>query len=1034
MRKYFIYHAHSTYSKMDSTATPEGYIEKLKEFGHTAFCLSEHGNASNWIKKKQLADKAGLKYVHAVEAYLCSNTMDTEGKKLRENFHVILIAKNLAGVTEINELITLASDKDHMYYRPRLTFGEFFEISDNVIKISACMGGVLNKIDREDPVFDLFVKKFDFLEIQYHNMQEQIDYNRMLAGLGKPLIVGTDTHELTAYGQECRGILMKAKGLTDDESDFDLVIKNYDEVLEKFREQGSLPEDVVLEALENTNKLEDMIEPFELDYTFKYPTDYDDEKGTLIKKCYDKISEWGLGDNYYERVDEEVESFDKVGMCGFMLYMGDISEYSIVNSYPYGPGRGSCTGSLVAYLLEITDVDPLIWNTNFSRFVNDSRISLGDIDVDFAPEDRINIYNYIRNRSTDNKVCYIGTFGKLSTKSIIDNVSRALGKPLDEVAKIKDGYAEIEKEEKLLARIHENGGIDDDAYDSKLLDIDKAKHDYVSKFEDIFYYYEGLNGVIVAEGKHACGMIGSPVSVRDNIGLRYDAKSDSWVSQCDMKNVDSVNFVKFDVLSLKTLQVIKHTYQLLGKKIPKAKDMDWNDKAVYESMTVSPVGLFQMESESTFSYMCKFAPKSVRELALINAFVRPSCDSFREDIVARNVHPSPSKAIDEVLSETYGRLVYQEQIIEFLQKVCGFSGQDADNVRRCIGKKDMDTLLTWVPKIEAGYVANSDKEELKAKVECSEFLQVMRDAGSYSFSYNHSLAYSMITYMTAYLRHYHPKEFITSYLNNASDESDIQAGTELAKCLDIDILTPKFGKSQAKYAINDGKIYKGIESVLYVSEKCSETLLEVSKTASTFLDIVRQALSSPTVNTRQIKVLIKIDFFSEYGQAKKLYEWFLRYCDYGTRKTLKKEGLPIGTQRIVESCLNERVEGFSETAKMYKFDAYVLMDRMFKLMRNIDYTASERIVHQLSYLGYIQDEEIKSTKVGNITTNKTRLGAYKVDFIDGSSGWYKFGEGVPEPTKGNMIAVHREGVTKNGKYSDKVILGYEVIELDRNTK
>ncbi|MGL5803142.1 MAG: PHP domain-containing protein [Cetobacterium sp.] len=1034
MKKYFIYHAHSTYSKMDSTMQIEDYTAKVKDMGHTALCYTEHGNASNWIKKKQLADKAGLKYVHGVEAYLCSATNGLDGKKLRENHHVILLAKNYAGVQEINELITLSSDKEHMYYRPRLTFGEFFEISDNVIKISACMGGVLNKIDRDDPVFDLFVKKFDFLEIQYHNCPEQIEYNRMLAGLGKPLIAGTDTHELTKYGQDCRAILMKAKGLDDEEIDYDLTIKNYDELVLKFREQSSLPEEIVLEAIENTNVLEDMIEPFDLDYSFKYPTDYEDEHSMIVKKCYDKIKEWDLPDSYYARVDEEIQSFAKVGMEGFMLYMGDVADYCIENFYPYGPGRGSVTGSLVAYLLEITDVDPMIWDTNFSRFVNDSRISLGDIDVDFAPEDRINIYNYIRNRSTDKQASYIGTFGKLSTKSIIDNVSRALGKPLDEVSKIKDGYAEIEKEEKLVARIFENGAISEDEHDSRMAELEKAKRDYVAKFDDIFHYYDGLNGVIVAEGKHACGMIGSPINIRDSIGLRYDAKSDCWVSQCDMKNVDSVNFVKFDVLSLKTLQVIKHTYQLLGKKIPKAREMNWDDQAVYDSMVISPVGLFQMESASTFAYMCKFGPKSVRDLALVNAFVRPSCDSFREDIVARNFHPTPSKAIDNVLRDTYGRLVYQEQIITFLQEVCGFSGQDADNVRRCIGKKDMDTLLTWVPKIEAGYVANSDKEELKAKVECSEFLQVMRDAGSYSFSYNHSLAYSMITYMTAYLRHYHPKEFVTAYLNNASDESDIQAGTELAKVLDIEILNPKFGKSGAKYTIHGNSIYKGIESVLYVSEKCAQTLLDVSKRQSTFLDVLIDALSSPTVNTRQIKVLTKVEFFSEFGQAKKLFEWFTKYEHYISRKTLKKDDIPAGTQRILEDCMRNGVEGFSETAKMYKIDSYVLLRKMFKLIRDVDYEPSERIVHQLSYLGYIQDEELKHTKVGVIATNKTRLGAYKVDFINGTGGWYKFPENVTEPTKGDMIVVNNEGLIKNGRYSDKVILSYDKITLDRNTK
>ncbi|MGL5962152.1 MAG: PHP domain-containing protein [Cetobacterium sp.] len=1033
MKKYFAFHCHTTYSKMDSTAQPEDYIAKLKEMGHTSVCFTEHGNISNFMKKKQLADKAGLKFVHGVEAYLTSAILDGEGKKIRENFHVILLAKNQVGVEEINELVTLSSDAEHFYYRPRLTFDEYFNISNNVIKISACMGGVLNKIERTNPYFDKFVESFDFLEIHAHMCEEQITYNEMLITLGKPLIVGTDSHELTEYGQECRAILMKSKGLDDDEGKFDLVLRSYDEVVEQFKRQSSLPESLVLEALENTNVLEDMIEPFELDYTFKYPTDYEDEESLIIQKSYDAIINGGFPDSYYSRVDEEIESFKKVGMCGFMLYMSEIAEFCINNNYPYGPGRGSCTGSLVAYLLKITDVDPMIWGTNFSRFVNDSRISLGDIDVDFAPEDRINIYNYIRNRSTDNKSCYIGTFGKLSTKSIVDNVSRVLCKPLDEVARIKDGYATIEKEESMLKRVYENGGISESDFESKIEDIQKQMKEYLSKFEDIFYYYDGLNGVIVSEGKHACGMIGSPVSVRSNIGLRFDSKSDSWVSQCDMKNVDSVNFVKFDVLSLKTLQVIKHTYQLLGKEIPRASEIDWNDKAVYDSMTLSPVGLFQMESDSTFSHMAKFAPTNLKEIALINAVVRPSCDSFRNEVIERKFHSNASPHIDEVLHDTFGRLVYQEQIISFLQEVCGFTGQDADNVRRCIGKKDIATLMTWIPKIEAGYIAKSDKDETTAKEECAEFLQVMKDAGSYSFSYNHSLAYSMITYQTAYLRHYHPLEFTTAYLNNATDESDIQSGTQLAQTLDISIENPTYGKSSAKYAINGKSIYKGMESILYVSEKCSQTLSEVAQHTLGFHEVVSQALSFPSVNTRQIEVLIKVEFFKEFGCACKLHEWFLRYKEYSGRKSFKKEGIPRGTEMIIKRMIENNVEGFGETAKQYKVDSKVILDEIFRLMKNVDFEPTQKIVNELSYLGYIQTQELKSVKVGTVNTNKTKLGAFKIDFIDGSGAWYKFEEDK-EPTKGMMISVITESQRKEGRYTQKYIDMWEEIVLDRQTR
>ncbi|MEG0151642.1 MAG: PHP domain-containing protein [Cellulosilyticaceae bacterium] len=1031
MTKYFAYHCHSMYSKMDSTATPEQYIDRLKEAGHTAICFSEHGNISNFIKKKQLADKAGLKYVHGAEMYLTEKLYFDEEReslgewvggvikekkigKIRDNYHVILIAKNFEGVKELNELISLSNDTDHMYYNPRISFDEYFNISDNIIKISACLGGVLNKIEYGTELFYKFVESFDFLEIQHHKHPDQVAYNRMLASLDKQLIAGTDTHEITQYGAECRAILMQSKGQSyGDEDSFDLTFKTYDELVEAYRQQDSIPEEIFMDAIDNTNILEEMIEPFELDYTFKYPTDYEDEEGTIRELAYRNLELENIDsemiDVYKDRIETELESFSKVKMSGFMLYMGDIASHCIENDIVYGPGRGSCTGSLVAYLLKITDVDPIVWGTNFSRFVNDSRISLGDIDTDYPPEDRAKIYEYIRNRSTDVNSCYIATFGKLSTKSIIDNVSRALNVPLDRVSEIKKGYAEIEEKEKRLIRKFENGGMSEKEYEQELEDGKLEMRDYISKFEDIFYYYDGLDGVIVSEGKHACGMIGSPINVRENIGLRYDNKSSSWVSQCDMKSVDSVNFVKFDVLSLKTLQVIKHTYKLIGKQIPRAKDIDWDDKAVYESMAMSPVGLFQMESPSTFHNMAKFAPRNLREIALVSAVVRPSCDSFREDLISRNFYYNASENVDKLLTESYGRLVYQEQIITFLQEICGFSGQEADNIRRCIGKKDLETLKTWIPKIEQGYIKISDKDEDTARAECVEFIQVMKDAGSYSFSYNHALAYSMITYMTAYLRHYHPVEFITAYLNNASNEDDIINGTELAKHLNIEIKNPEFGVSIGRYSIKDKTIYKGIGSVLYVSDVCANDLYQLhSEVANlSFTQVLAKCLALRSTDTRKIRTLLRIGYFKKYGLGLKLDKFFDYFDKYNGKKQLKKEGLPNGTKKIVEKMLNLGIDGFSETKSLYKFDYIRLLEEMFDCIKNEDFNEETKVSYELSYLGYLQSDI--DAEVATVKYISTKNSSYCVEYNrGGGTRWMKLRDGLEPLQRDDKIIIHSE--------------------------
>ena len=1033
--RYFIYHCHSTYSKNDSTAKPEEYIEKLKELKHTAICFSEHGNVSNHIKKKQLADKAGLKYVHAVEMYL-TKTLD---EKIRDNYHVILIAKNKDGVKELNELITLSNTDTHLYYNNRLTFEEYFNISENIIKISACLGGVLNKLEPSTPLFNKFVDSFDFLEIQYHNLEEQKLYNQMLSKLNKPLIAGTDTHEINDYGSECRKILMLNKGQSyGDEDSFDLTLKSYDELISAFKRQASLPEEKILEAIDNTIILEDMIEDYSLDYSFKYPTSYINENEMLKDKTFESLISFNIKDDiidlYIDRINEELLSFSKVGMSGFMLYMSEIGDHCRDNFIPYGYGRGSVTGSLVAYLLKITDVDPIIWGTNFARFVNDSRISLGDIDTDYSPEDRIKVFNYIRQRSTDSNAAHIGTFGKLSTKSIIDSVGRALNKNLDDVSAIKKGYEIIEVKEKRLDRVFENGGILEDEY---LIEKDLIKNEtdaYISKFEDIFHYYKGLNGVIVSEGKHACGMIGSPVNIREEIGLRYDNKSNSWISCCDMKNIDSVNFVKFDILSLKTLQIIKHTYKLLGKEIPRSHEIDWNDINVYDSITDTNIGLFQMESQSSFSHMKKFAPKSLKEISLVNAFVRPSCDSFREKIIAREFNKTPSTIIDEILKESYGYLVYQEQIISFLQQACGFTGQEADTVRRYIGKKDLVALEMYLPKIKEGYIKVSGKERSIAETECEEFMKVLKDAGFYSFSYNHSLAYSMFTFMTAYLRYYHPVEFITSYLNNASDEDDIKAGTELAKLKGIEICNPKFGLSESDYSIKNGKIYKGLKSILHISDVCSNKLNEIYNTIPNkdipFPEIIEN-LKCKEINSKQMKILIKLNLFSDYGKAKKLHEWYVRYDIYNKRKTISKTDIPKGTESIIKYAIKNNVDGFSETVAQYKIDHFYLLNQIFEKMKDIDFTTEENIIHQLSYLGYIQDEELLGLYIGTVMTNKTKNDSFAIKLINGSQIWVKFSSTCNEPSKGDLIYINNMYDVKNGRFTNKTILSYSKLELDK---
>lgn len=1032
MKTYASLHTHSTYSLGDSTTTPYQIIDKCKSLGITALAFTEHGNITSWIEKKKACDKAGIKYIHGIELYMTETFSD----KLKDNYHVILLAKNWEGVMEINELSTIATDLDHMYYKPRISFDEFLNTSDNIIRLSACLGGVLNNIDVKHPRWDDIVDKFDFLEVQPHLPDRQVQYNKLLRSISTPLVATGDFHSIDEYEAECRSVLRRSKGMEyDDEDEYPVIMMNRDEMFAKFKEQGVFSPEEIDEALDNTLLIADMIEDFDLDESFKFPNLYENASEKINTDTYmalEKLIVSGeitedMIDTYIDRIQTELHAFNVLGMESFILFMSELLSTGVYA----GPARGSASGSLVCYLLNVTDVDPIVWGTNFTRFINVNRISLPDIDTDFAPEDRPRVFEYIRDRFGGEQSAHITTYGKLGVKKIIEAVARATNMPIFEMAKIKAGYEEIEIEQSKLDRRHDNGGISDEEYEAETSVIEKRMEDYLSSYDKIFHYYEGMKGTVDSVGIHAAGMIGSPINIRKTVGLRYDKKKDNYVSSCAMKAIDGLNYVKYDILSLKTLQVIKHTYQLLGKKVPRSNEMDWNDQDVFTSMGNSPIGLFQFESDDSWRNLVKFECKSVRDIAFVTAVIRPSCASFRDQAIGRVANKNPNAEIDEVLKDSIGYLVYQEQQISFLQKLCGFTEGQADIVRRAIGKKDPVALAEWLPKIRAGYIANSKMQEKVADMEIREFLQVFMDAANYSFSYNHAIAYSMITYMTAYLRHHHPIEFITAYLNNASSDEDIQDGTKLAKVYGIKIENPKYGKSESKYAIKDGVIYKGIESVLYISDRCSQELATLATRPLSFHQLINACLASKDVNTRQLEVLTKIDFFSEFGCAKKLYEFLQRHKIYTGKKQIKKEDIPIGTQKIISDFLKKNEEGFSETAKIYKVDSTKILDEIFNRMPNLDYSVLDRTINQLSYLNYLQDEDLQNQKIYTVITNKTKNDSWLLKDIRGGQKWYKCSTDL---SKGDMILINVETEIKNGRRTESFVVQYDVIKLDRQTQ
>lgn len=933
MDNYVVYHLHSENSLLDSCTNYKLYIDKAVELGQKAICFTEHGNIYNWIEKKMYCEEKEIKYLHGVEMYLTKALLqkddeNSEPHKVRDNYHTILIAKNEAGVREINTLIDIASQEDHTYYKHRISFDEFFNISDNVIKISACLASPLNKIDMVDNavLLDRLLRTYDYYEIQPHvNSSEQKEYNDWLVKMSKkykkPLIAGTDTHSINNYKAECRSILMKAKKIGfSNEDQFDLTYKSYDELVEMFRQQGVVDEEVYLQAIENTNVMADSVEMFELDTSFKYPKLYGEKDIEVMKQRIntmykDKRKRRIISDSseYRDRIYEEMRVFEKVGMVGFMLFMSELVCWCWDNGIPIGPCRGSVGGSEVAYITGIIDVDPVVWHTVFSRFCNEDRKEIGDIDIDVSPSQRHLVYDYIIDRFGQDKTAYILAIGTISDKGTIDEIGRALEIPLGEVEKIKKEYE---------------------------VDPETTKQ----KYPDVFYYFDGLLNTAISQSMHPAGIIASPVTLPDNYGTFWS--EGKRILQVNMEEVHEVSLVKYDILGLKNIEICKDTCKFAEIKYPRAHELNWNDSKVWDDIITSPVGIFQFEGDYAFDLLQKYKPTMINHLSLVNASLRPSGASYRDRLIAKEVNHNPSEIIDELLKDNNGFLVFQEDTIKFLQEICGLSGSDADNIRRAIGRKQADRLQAALPQILEGYCSKSPKPREVAEQEAKEFLQIIEDSSNYQFGYNHSTGYSMIGYMCAYLRYYYPVEFISAYLNNANNDADIVNGTALAKQLGISILNPQFRHSKDVY-IPDSKnraIYKGIASIKYLNAEVAQKMYEMRDIEfPTFIDF----LAVNPCNSRQTEILIRLGFFREFGKSEKLLEIFKMFSEYGGKKQFSKDKVQLPEKIVLKYA--------TATAKLYKvFDMNGLLAEMCSTLEDKSIPLSEIIKAEIEFLGYVQ--------------------------------------------------------------------------------
>lgn len=982
MANYTIYHLHTMLSNavtnIDSVTTFKQYIKRAQECGMTALAFSEHGNIFEWVHKKDAVEAAGLKYIHAMEAYLTERIPDEGEEKIRDNYHCVLIAKNWEGVKELNRLQGKAFNRTdgHYYYAPRITFAELFATSNNIIITTACVASALCKgTESAKASYLRFLTRHKdrcFLEVQHHNTQKQFEYNRYLANLsretGLRLIAGTDTHCLNAEHELGRSALQRGKGVFfDDEVGWDLTWKTYDELVEAYRTQDALSEEEYMSAINNTNVMADMIETFELDRSFKFPRIYENGEDLLNNKLFSEetimsiVNEGFSRDEVIERLRMEVDTFKALDSIDYILLEDYIISYAHAHDMWQGPARGSAASSLALYALGTTEVNPLKYGFYFWRFMDKSKYSMPDIDVDFGQKDRDAIKEWMLAKHLDLptiKTCEIITFNTIALKGAIRDIGRGLDMPLDEV----DAIAKAVHEE----TVDEN----------KVVTIDDS---WRKKYPELFKYVDIVIGTIVSIGSHPSGVVVSDHDIASEFGLCY-LKDDPYPVACiNMKELDSTGWVKEDLLGLDNVTLINETCKLAGIERLSPKTIDFEDDAVWNSIKEDTSLIFQMNSnygqrtvdrmlsKDVYGKIKKQIPNMTRLdlLTFINALIRPCGKGVYDDATNGIVSKTGIKEIDDLLGSSMGYAIMQEPQMAFVQEFCGYDFLKADKLRKIIGKKlgTRDQL----PIIKEGWEKNAKvkyhlTDEQSDKI-INPFLQCILDATRYSFSLVHSLSYSCISYECAYLRYHYPLQYLTSCLNawNGDDNKTAEA-IEYANSRKVKILAPKFRHAKAEYFYDlaTNSIYKGTSSIKGLNAGYSDFLYSLKDNSyKTFTDLLYDIQASGMPRD-QVETLIKLDYFEEFGTCRELATIFKQFQFFkkGEAKTIAKSKIPDEiTMNIIKRNANETEKQFN---KLNCHNILNEIEQYIMTMNLGDVDIKTKIANQLEYMGYIGIKTDKS--------------------------------------------------------------------------
>ncbi|MCP3177517.1 DNA polymerase III subunit alpha [Desulfuromonas sp. KJ2020] len=943
-------HLHSQYSLLDGAIKIGDLIARAREYKMPALAVTDHGNMFGALEFYSKASAAGIKPIVGCEMYVAPGSRFDKSNargSSEASYHLVLLCQNLTGYRNLCHLVS-AAYREGFYYKPRIDWELLKERNEGLIALTACLGGEIptligmNRMEeaakRARAMADIFDDNRFFLELQENFLPEQEPVNKGLIQLSQelelPLVATNDCHYLTredAYAHEVLLCIQTGKTMDDPNrmrfSNNEFYVKTPEEMTQLFRH--------VPEAISNTVAIAERCN-LELDFSTYHFPQYEKPQDKSLDEVLAEDSRKGLDERiadirkirpdfsaeeeqiYRVRLERELDCIKQMGFPGYFLIVADFINWAKDNSIPVGPGRGSAAGSLVAFAIRITDIDPMPYNLLFERFLNPERISMPDIDVDFCIYGREDVINYVRQKYGEENVAQIITFGTMMAKGVIRDVGRALNMPygdVDRIAKLIPGVLNITLKEALQQ-------------EPKLKELVEKD----PKIKELFTIALALEGLTRHASTHAAGVVVTPKPLPEYLPLYTDPKSGGQVTQFPMSYVEKIGLVKFDFLGLKTLTVIDNAVRLIREgKDPQfdLRIIGDDDPDTYRLLSAGETtGVFQLESSGMKELLVKLKPNCFEDVIAICALYRPGplgsgmVDDFIQRKHGRKAITYDFPQLEAILKDTYGVIVYQEQVMLIAQTLANYSLGGADLLRRAMGKKKPEEMA----KQKDLFLKGAKENKLDPK-KAEGVFDLMEKFAAYGFNKSHSAAYALVAYHTAYLKAHYPVEFMAALLTEDMENTDkVIKNISEVRSMGIEVLPPDINASDRSFTVHGRSIRFGLGAVKGVGTSALESIIEVRREEPyTSLHDFCERVDLRKVNKKVVEALIRCGAFDSLGGKRAQYMTVLEEAmDIGQKvqreKAMGQESL-FGVNEIVSHNGN----GYGELPAMDEWPEKVLL-------------------------------------------------------------------------------------------------------------